>query len=141
MNIGGLCTCPIVFQLGLVTFFCLFCLPIRRPQHRRLLPKRLMGQWTVGRREDLSWLALLRIAPSCSSVLRRSSRSTLGQSPNRLIQDRLNHIHLGKGSSRNDALANLVRIVEENPGITPPSVDITAGHRLRRQPQHRLSLE
>ena len=58
--------------------------------------------------------------PSNSSSLRRSTRSTRGQSPNRLIQDRSDPINLGSGPSNGpsrDAVANLVSIMEDNPSI------------------------
>ena len=42
------------------------------------------------------------------SNLRRSTRSNLGQIPNRLVQDRSDTINLGKGPSSNEAAANLV---------------------------------
>jgi hypothetical protein len=47
-----------------------------------------------------------------SSSLRRSSRSTRGQSPNRLIQGSSDQTHLGKGPSRQTPAAHLVHIEE-----------------------------
>jgi hypothetical protein len=50
-----------------------------------------------------------------SSSLRRSIRSTRGQSPNRLIQGSSDQIHLGKGPSRQTPAAHLVHIEEADP--------------------------
>jgi hypothetical protein len=50
-----------------------------------------------------------------SSSLRRSSRSTRGHSPNRLIQGSSDQIHLGKGPSQQTPAAHLVHIEEADP--------------------------
>ena len=69
--------------------------------------------------------------PSNSSSLRRSTRSTRGQSPNRLIQDRSDPINLGSGPSNGpsrDAVANLVSIMEDNPSIALRMSDISEAY-------------
>ena len=57
------------------------------------------------------------------SSLHRSTRSTLGQAPNRLIQDRPDTVNLGKGPSR-EAAANLMSSSEDSPGLFSRSSDI-----------------
>jgi transposase InsO family protein len=64
--------------------------------------------------------------------LRRSSRSNRGQSANRLIEGRSDHIHLETGPSRRngrrDDVANLVDIMEANPSIALRSSDIAEAY-------------
>ena len=54
------------------------------------------------------------------SNLHRSTRSNLGQIPNRLVQDRLDTINLGKRPS-NETAANLVSSFEESSNVAPRS--------------------
>jgi hypothetical protein len=65
------------------------------------------------------------VQPSQPSSLRRSNRSNLGQTPNRLIEDRSDHVNLETGHSGRgdvDAAANLANIIEANPEGQSPSL-------------------
>jgi hypothetical protein len=70
------------------------------------------------------------VQTSQPSGLRRSNRSNLGQTPNRLIEDHSDHINLETGCSGRgdaDAAANLANIIEANPAGQSPSLASPSG--------------
>jgi hypothetical protein len=78
-------------------------------------PRREISQESTPTRASPSSSPQPQFPSPVSSSLRRSSRSTRGQSPNRLIQGSSDQIHLGKGPSRQTPAAHLVHIEEADP--------------------------